>query len=131
MAFYMRNNTEYYVIEHRSAKDRDQILPSTGLAIWHIDTTQPDNNDPSDDPDNHYLCALLQADGKFHLEWNTNDGDERDLYGQNGYSAFPNTDDGADAKWWDGTPTNLTLSDIQSNDDKTTFVVSIGGHLGV
>ena len=50
-------------------------LPAGGLLIWHVDESQETNED-----ENHYLVALLQADGSRDLENDWNRGDGGDPY---------------------------------------------------
>jgi M6 family metalloprotease-like protein len=88
---------EYLLIEHREPVRFDREMPNGGIAIWHIDDNLPGN--PGDRgnsnqgfpgqpgwPTNglHYLCALLQADGRYDLEklpWVGNPhGDATDLW---------------------------------------------------
>lgn len=132
MAFFMRNNFEYLILEHRDAAGRDSALPSSGLAIWHIDVEMDTNEWQDREPDAHYLCALIQADGEFHLEGNANDGDERDLFGAPGLSTYPNTNVGMGSHWWDRSPTGLRLTNIHSENGVSRFDVQIGStNIGV
>ncbi|HJX82026.1 MAG TPA: hypothetical protein VJ248_08345, partial [Candidatus Udaeobacter sp.] len=66
---------EYFLLENRQAKGLDAALPGSGLAVWHIDERQSNNDNPV-----AYLVALLQADGKKELELLKNSGDDGDLF---------------------------------------------------
>jgi immune inhibitor A len=66
---------EYFLLENRQAKGFDAALPGSGLAVWHIDERQSNNNNPL-----AYLVALLQADGNKDLELLRNSGDGGDLF---------------------------------------------------
>ena len=66
---------EYFLLENRQATGLDAALPGSGLAVWHIDERQSNNDDPL-----AYLVALLQADGKKDLELLNNSGDDGDLF---------------------------------------------------
>jgi len=66
---------EYFLLENRQAKGLDAALPGSGLAVWHIDERQSNNDNPL-----AYLVALLQADGKKELELLMNSGDGGDLF---------------------------------------------------
>ena len=54
---------EYFLLEDRLAGEDnfDRYLPSSGLAIWHVDESRQDND--SQDGDEH-LLTLVQADGE-------------------------------------------------------------------
>ena len=55
------------------------ICPTRGLAVYHCDTLG--SNEWQDGTRNeHYQCALLQADGHLDLENNRNPGDPGDLF---------------------------------------------------
>src|SRR5438093_4868303 len=66
---------EYFLLENRQAKGLDGALPGSGLAVWHIDERQSNNDNPL-----AYLVALVQADGKKDLELLKNSGDDGDLF---------------------------------------------------
>src|SRR5947199_8458735 len=66
---------EYFLLENRQAKGLDAALPGSGLAVWHIDERQPNNDNAL-----AYLVALLQADGNKDLELLKNSGDGGDLF---------------------------------------------------
>ena len=69
------NGPEYFLLENRQAKGLDAALPGSGLAVWHVDERQPNNENPL-----AYLVALLQSDGKRDLELLKNSGDAGDLF---------------------------------------------------
>jgi immune inhibitor A len=66
---------EYFLLENRQQAGFDADLPAGGLLVWHIDESQQSNDD-----ENHYLVALLQADGDRDLENDVNRGDGGDPY---------------------------------------------------
>lgn len=82
---------EFILIENRQPEGYDSQLEGGGIAIWHIDeyannkrgflgqAGYPQNG-------NHYVVALLQADGEQDLERGVNNGDKGDLWHK--YSEF-------------------------------------------
>lgn len=109
--FIYRNNlAEYFVIENRHQSGRDQSLPASGLAIWHVDELGS-NNDEDMTPSQHYECSLEQADNRFDLEKGHNDGDDGDLFSVGTQSRFSDSTT-PNSKWWDGAPSGLVLSEI-------------------
>jgi M6 family metalloprotease-like protein len=114
------NAHEYYLIENRQQSVRDSGLPDAGLAIWHVDTAG-NNDNQQQTPESHYLVTLVQADGRWDLEHNTNYGDSTDLFAAPSYtqctpSTTPNTN------WWDGTPSGLAVTSVSTNSALMTFV---------
>ena len=61
---------EYFLLENRQAADVDELIPATGLTIYHVD----ENVDPGDgglnDDDYRRLVDLEQADGRYDLNDN-------------------------------------------------------------
>ncbi|HPF41575.1 MAG TPA: M6 family metalloprotease domain-containing protein [Phycisphaerae bacterium] len=118
------NSNEFFILENRQQSGRDASLPDAGIAIWHIDLGVSDNNDEDRTFAMHYQASLEQADGQFHLEDSSNPanqyGDANDLYNAAGVTSF----DGAttpDSDWWDGTGSNLAISNISASGASMTF----------
>ncbi len=112
---------EYYIIENRRPEKRDTFLPSSGLAIWHVDELG-DNEYQDMASKKHYECSLVQADGRNDLEKAANLGDAGDLFNnisqKLGESTKPNS------KWWDGISSGLEITDIGSAGREITFRVA-------
>jgi immune inhibitor A len=98
---------EYFLLENRQAKGLDAALPGSGLAVWHIDERQSNNDNPL-----AYLVALLQADGNKDLELLKNSGDAGDLFpGDKGVAAVDdNTTPSTRANT--GSPSRVALTNI-------------------
>ena len=110
---HRRSRTEYFILENRQRTGRDAALPDAGIAIWHADETGSNNNDAMT-PDEHYECALEQADGHFDLELMENNGDAGDLFAAPSRRRF-GEDTLPSSHWWDGTPSGLEISDISGS----------------
>lgn len=70
---------EYFLVENRvpGNLDFDQYLRASGLAIWHVDESRPDNN--SADAEEH-LLTLVQADGEDWTAFDKPLGEPTDLW---------------------------------------------------
>ncbi|MGB7982640.1 MAG: M6 family metalloprotease domain-containing protein [Candidatus Nanopelagicales bacterium] len=107
---YARSATEYFLVENRAQTGRDEALPDSGLAIWHVDETAT-NNAEAMTADEHYECSLEQADGRFDLERQVNYGDAKDLFGAPDRRTF-GASTRPDSRWWDGAQSGLDIVDI-------------------
>lgn len=125
--FYIlrKNETEYFIIENRQKTGRDQALPGSGLAIWHID--ELGNNDNQNmTASSHYECSLVQADGEFDLERakaNGRYGEAKDLFHGDGNTRFGDATD-PHSRWWDGTSSGLNITDIRNEGSIMTFIAN-------
>ncbi len=110
---------EYFLVENRHQQDLDRYLPDKGLAVYHCDT-RGSNEYQDGTPDNHYQCALLQADGKFDLERTPLGGDDGDLYESVDGIALA---DGTvpNSREWDRTDSGLIISDIGASGPAISF----------
>jgi M6 family metalloprotease-like protein len=111
---------EYFLVENRQQTGRDQALPDSGLALWHIDT-EGSNDFQQRTSLYHYEATLVQADGRWDLESTYgNSGDSTDLWKSPAYTTcgpetLPNT------SWWDGSYSSLGLSQISNSGPMMTF----------
>jgi immune inhibitor A len=102
--------SEYFLMENREKNRFDVSLPGSGLLIWHIDESVPDNTNEA-----HYKVALIEADGQRDLERpNGNRGDAGDPYP--GSSGNANFNDGSNpnSKSYSGLPTRVSLTGISA-----------------
>jgi M6 family metalloprotease-like protein len=121
--YYSKSDSEYFLIENRQKSGRDAELPSSGLAIWHIDHNG--SNRYEQRADYHYECSLEQADGRFDLEQTDgagNSGDSEDLFptakwSSFGYRTTPNS------RWWDGSPSGLEITNVARHGSDVMFEV--------
>jgi M6 family metalloprotease-like protein len=104
---------EYYLIENRQRTGRDAALPDHGLALWHID--EDGSNDWNEmTTERHYLVTLVQADGRWDLENDRNQGDSTDLWAAPTYTrCAPQTN--PSPFWWDGAPTHSYITEISAS----------------
>jgi len=131
---------EYFLIENRIDVGYDTGMRGAGLALYHVDETANGMpgfpNDGADYPANHYRVSLIQADGRFDLETESNQGDNGDLFKagivdgitplgplKNGVptgAKFPNTNAYSGGKF---KQTGLTIKDISVSGTTMTFTV--------
>ncbi len=117
---------EYYLIENRERVfgHYDYSLPAQGLFIWHIDEAMASNQNDypcSTNPQsscsdtNHFLVALMQADGMHQLELHTNRGDSGDAYpGSSGNRSFTNTTNPDSGSYYIGGDSGLRVTNISN-----------------
>jgi M6 family metalloprotease-like protein len=110
LRFSTEKSHEYFLMENRHRQGLDQYLPDAGLAIYHCDT-RGSNEYEDGTPENHYQCALIQADGRFDLERTTRGGDEGDLYESKSGVALSH-ETLPDSQKWDRTPSGLIVSNV-------------------
>lgn len=101
---------EAFYIEAHKNEGRRTLSPSEGLAIWHYDAAGNQNFEQRL-PGMHYRMSLEQADGRYDLESGMSWGDATDLFCQ-GRNADFNDETLPNAKWWDGSYSGLSLSNI-------------------
>jgi M6 family metalloprotease-like protein len=116
---HRKDAREYFLAELRVNRGRDASLPSTGLAVWHIDELGSNNNQQMT-AGSHYECALEQADGLFHLEHGSNLGDTKDLFYLGNRTSFSPVTTPA-ATWWDGTSAKLEITEVSAPIAPMTF----------
>lgn len=120
-AIHRRSGTEYYIIENRAASGRDAGLGASGLAVWHVDELGS-NSRQAGTAASHYECALVQADGLRELENSIDDGDDADLF-KAGHNASLSDTSNPHCRWWDGTASALSISQISAPGPVMTFRV--------
>jgi M6 family metalloprotease-like protein len=120
--------TEYFLMECRYATGRDASLPASGVAVWHIDELGDHNNQSLITNSTHanYEVTLVQADGLWDFENNTNDGDDCDLYhsgnpGTN-YNNTLSDESVPAANWWDGSASGVNFHDFSSRETVMSFI---------
>ena len=123
---------EYLLLENRQPTGIESTIPQGGLAIWHIDENRANNTDQSypglpDWPSEHYRVALLQADGLYDLEKNTNRGDSGDIFhggalDEISSSTTPSTDSYQSGQF---VPTDIFIKDISSSGSSMSFTYGL------
>src|SRR3954447_2279326 len=120
---------EYFLLENRQQAGFDAELPGAGLLVWHVDESQQSNED-----ENHYLVALMQADGSRDLEQDLNRGDGGDPYP--GYLDKRSFTAGSDpaSTGYSGQDSLVAVTDISDSGDTMTVTASVhatgGGQSG-
>jgi immune inhibitor A len=111
---------EYFLLENRQQEGYDADLPGAGLLIWHVDESKETNED-----ENHYLVALVQADGSRDLENDSNRGDGGDPYpGWMSNTSFTASSTPA-STGYSGQDSLVSVTDISDSGDTMTANVSV------
>ncbi len=110
---------EYYMLENRQRAGRDGSIPDSGIAIWHVDLAGSNNNQQQT-PSLHYYCTLVQADGRWDLENNRNNGDGTDLWAAPTHVEF-NPDTSPAATWWSGQDAAMYVDGISASGAVMSF----------
>lgn len=127
-AMLSKHSGEYFIVENRFKSGRDASLPDEGLAIWHVDEDGSNNNEQMT-PAQHYELSLEQADGRFQLESLAHYfGDANDLYSDGQRFADDTT---PNSKWWDGSASNLEISEISAPDSTISFTTRLSEDNGL
>src|SRR3989442_4137917 len=95
---------EYFLLENREQTGFDVGLPASGLLIWHVDDSQPDNTN-----DAHRLLDLEEADEGVNGDHPTDAGDP---WHDTTVGFGPDTHPSSAA--YDGTATNWRVRDISA-----------------
>ncbi len=112
---------EYFIVENRSNLGLDAHLPSSGLAVLHCDIFGS-NEWQEGTRNNHYQCALLQADGHLDLENNRNTGDQGDLFkAVSGIALSHETT--PSSREWEGVDSGFQIRDIGEPAQVISFTV--------
>jgi M6 family metalloprotease-like protein len=111
------NPGEAFYLESVQQTGQNQQMPSSGLAIWHI------NPDGNNNDETLPFVQLEHADGNRDPENKVNTGDAADLF-TSGLFDFnaPNTSE-TNSRWVDGTDSSLIVKDISINGDAASFTV--------
>ena len=112
--------SEYFLVENRQQKLYDQMLPSGGLLIWHIDETISSNSD-----ENHPKVALMQADGLRDLELGNNRGDGGDPYPGSSNNRTFNNSSNPNSKSYAGVNTCVEVANISDSGPVMTAQLSV------
>ena len=118
--------TELFVIEARkkSTKGNSRLESDKGLVIWHVDNSDANNSREEMTAASHYSHSVEQADGDYDLENNVNQADAGDMYIPG--RTFTNSTS-PNSKWWDGTSSNLSITNIQISGNQVSFTASVSG----
>jgi|GEM_PF-1326290 len=127
---------EYFLIEsmQSTAGSRYASVPSSGLAIWHIDRFGSNDNEQMTCAE-HYLVSIEQADGTFDLENGYDIGDAADLFTATGNDEFSDATM-PDAQWWCATidgnnNSHMRIYDISAPGNVMSFRISGAADLAV
>ncbi len=126
-------DTEYFLFENRNQSGRDQYIPASGVAIWHIDELGDKDNQSLIPNINHanYEVTLVQADNKWDFEkvpapnGPGNDGDSLDLYYEGNNTSLTDTTL-PNAHWWNGNNSGLNINTVSAAGSTMTMLFGLG-----
>jgi len=116
-------SSEYFLFENRQNTWYDLWLPGSGILVWHVDASMPDNDNEGQDPILHRLIDLEEAHGGIqHLDYNYyNSGDAGDCYSSS-TTGFADTTDPNSAAY-SGSPTRIAVLHISPSATDMTLDV--------
>jgi hypothetical protein len=127
---------EYFLVENRQESKFDAGIPGSGLLIWHIDASKPDNNSECypggpDCAQNHLKVALVQADNLWNLEIGNNQGDPGDPYpGSSKNQGFTDSTT-PNSNLYSGNSSGVSITGISNSDETMTATLMVNRVPGV
>lgn len=116
------SRTESFLIENRQQIKWDSLLPGSGLLVWHVDDSRPNNTDEA-----RPILALVQADGFFNLEAGYNSGDAGDPFpGSSNRTAWSATTTPS-SHFYDGIPSGFSLANVSASGNPMTADLLVEG----
>jgi immune inhibitor A len=120
------DTNEYLLLEYRTQEGFDEDIPGSGVLIYHVDPTMPNNQLLWHEP-NWYKVALLEADGNFSLQRNSagggNRGEPGDAWGVGGFGPLSHSTTPS-SRLNSGDRSLVTIYDISVNDGVATITLS-------
>ncbi len=121
-------DNEFFLVENRQKVGFDNYLPAGGMLIYHVDEDQSGNNNqwyPGHTTSGHYLVAVEQADGCWHLEQNYNTGDAGDPYPGSIVNRAFNDSTIPDSKDYFFNTTCVSVENISDSGDTMTADINV------
>jgi len=124
--------TEYFLVECRYQASAADFWGS-GVLIWHIDelgnnSTVNLNTNSSHD---NYEATVMQADNRWDLELDWDDGDGNDLYFEGNpaplYDNSFSDSTAPSAHWWDGSASGVVFKNFGASAATMSFTIGIPG----
>jgi immune inhibitor A len=112
-------SSQYFLVENRQRALFDVSVPGSGLLIYHVDETIPDNNDQ-----NHYKVAVEQADGRFDLE-NNFAADAGNPWPGNTHNRTFDDSSTPNSRFYDASTSEVSVSNIPDADSSVFADLSI------
>lgn len=116
------NSRERFYIDSRYKAGRNADMPGQGLLIFHVDENG-DNENQQMTSSSHFMVSLEQADGNNDLEKDRtfgNKGEPEDWF-YKGYKDQFNDNTVPNARWWNGSNSNLDIRVISEKGGDMTF----------
>jgi immune inhibitor A len=125
---------EFFLVENRQQTGYDTYLPGSGLLLWHIDGGVYDNNSewwPGCGYSEHYMVALVQADGLWQLEHGANLGNAGDPFPGSSNVRQINGSGALNTNSYAGTVTHVALANISNSSTEMTVDISVNSTQGI
>ncbi|MCY4673068.1 MAG: M6 family metalloprotease domain-containing protein, partial [Bacteroidetes bacterium] len=126
-ALSLNSPSEYFLLEYRKQTGWDQLLPNSGLLIWHVDESRDGNRDEV-----RKLVDLEEADGRDDLDHRRNRGDTGDMFPGSSkklnftHISYPSTRSYAHPE----APSQVSIVDIASTGSSgSALIVQVGNSL--
>ncbi|MEZ5359482.1 MAG: M6 family metalloprotease domain-containing protein [Candidatus Zixiibacteriota bacterium] len=112
--------SQYFLIENKYKTGYDSYLPGEGLLIWHIDNSVGGNYNEW-----HPLVFLEQADGKFDLQYDNNNGDNGDPFPGSSHAYNFDDETTPNSRDYSGNTTQVAVWNISNADSVMTANIDI------
>ena len=119
------NSNEYFLLENRYKTGFDAYLPGSGLAIFHINTNEWDNDD-----EDSKLADLEEADGDNDLDHEVNRGDSGDVFPGSSNNTFFSDISNPNAQTYDSKLTGIDIQNIVLDGNVLRFTLGEGLETG-